>query len=73
MAESDRTVPSAQTHEEDEKEAFAGHGADRAPTPEEEAAADAVLVDGGVAEGVAEHEKDMAQRGANVQGEGQIS
>jgi hypothetical protein len=54
-----------------DRETFTEPGADRAPTPEEEAAAersaDEVDVDS-----VAEHAEDMHERGANVKGEGQI-
>jgi hypothetical protein len=42
--------------------------ADRPPTPEEEAAAESNELD----PSVAEHYKQEAERGANVEGEGQI-
>jgi hypothetical protein len=45
--------------------------ADRAPTPEEEAAAEKAAADVDLAS-VTEHEKEMAEKGKNVQGEGQI-
>ena len=44
-------------------------GADRMPTPEEERAAERNELD----EFVAEHEREMAKRGANQKGEGRIA
>ncbi len=46
-------------------------GADRPPTPEEERVAEEVAADVDVAE-VTAHEKEMAERGKNQKGEGQI-
>jgi anti-anti-sigma factor len=57
------------TKEAEEEEAAAAHVADRAPTAEEEADAEGQTLD----DGVAEHYEDMAERGANVKGEGSIS
>jgi hypothetical protein len=72
MADTEHTVPDVHTHEEDEKDGAAAHVADRAPTADEEAEADEEAASG-VDESVAEHERDMARRGANVKGEGRIS
>jgi hypothetical protein len=63
-----RTRPSAETRDAERVEAHAKHESDRAPTPQEEAAAEAELAD----PNVAEHEKEMLQRGANQQGEGRL-
>jgi len=57
------------TKKAEEEEAAAAHVADRAPTAEEEADAEGQSLD----EGVAEHYEEMAERGANVKGEGSIS
>jgi hypothetical protein len=54
-----------------DREAFTEPGADREPTPEEEAAAERSADELDV-DGVAEHAEDMYERGANVKGEGQI-
>jgi hypothetical protein len=62
------TRPSAETREAEHSDAEAQHESDRAPTPEEEAAA-AQDVD----PDVAEHEEEMLKRGADQQGEGRIS
>lgn len=45
--------------------------ADRAPTPEEEAAAEKASA-GVDIESVTAHEKEMAEKGKNVKGEGEI-
>ena len=63
----DNTPP--ETVEADEDDARAAHDADRMPTPEEEAAAEKTSPDPKVAEA---YEKSM-ERGANVEGEGQIT
>jgi hypothetical protein len=70
MAE-DRTSPSKQTIAADEAEAAARHEADRAPTPEEERAAEegSSKVD---MEETSAHYEEMAERGANQKGEGRI-
>ncbi len=64
----ERTEVSEATRKEQAEEGWAAHQADRGPTPEEEAAAAGDEVD----EDVAAHERDMAERGANVKGEGEI-
>jgi hypothetical protein len=46
----------------------AGHAPDREPTPDEEAVAETLELD----PEVVEHEKEMAERGANQKGEGRI-
>ena len=61
------TRPSAETREAERGEAQVEHESDRAPTPEEEAAAPQA-----VERDVAEHEEEMLQRGANQQGEGRL-
>jgi len=52
-------------------DAAAAHEADRPPTPDEERLADEAPVHD--PESVARHEREMAERGASVQGEGQIT
>ncbi len=63
----DTTSP--QTVQADESDARAAHQADRMPTPEEEAAAERNRLDPDVAQAYGE----AVERGANVQGEGQIT
>ncbi len=63
---------SRETEEAERAEAAAPHQPDRLPTPEEEAAADDAAQNGVPSE-VASHERDMAERGARVKGEGQIT
>ena len=69
MTESDNshTEPTQATQQAEEEEARAEHVADRPPTAEEEKAAPDTLDPG-----VAESYQEMAERGANVKGEGQI-
>jgi hypothetical protein len=55
----ERTRPNAKTRAAERDDAETTAHADRAPTPEEHA-------------DVAEHEKEMAERGADQQGEGRI-
>ncbi len=62
------TRPSAETREAERAEAQAKHESDRAPTPEEEAVAEAQEVE----PDVAEHEEEMLRRGADQQGEGRL-
>ena len=62
------TRPSAETREAEHAEAQATHESDRAPTPQEEAVAEAQEVE----PDVAEHEEEMLKRGANQQGEGRL-
>jgi hypothetical protein len=56
------------TRSEEEREARAPHVADRAPTAEEEAAAETNELD----PDVAAHEREMDKLGAEVKGEGEI-
>lgn len=53
-------------------DAAAAHDADRPPTPEEERLAEQ-SVPGIDQESVSRHEREMAERGASVEGEGQIT
>ena len=69
MTESPDVSPS--TSEAEADEAQAPHTADRAPTAEEEQSAERVAAEVDVAE-VGGHFDEMAGRGANVKGEGQI-
>ena len=63
----DDTTP--ETVEADEVDAQSSHGAGKMPTPEEEAAADKQTTDPKVAEAY----QESLERGANVEGEGQIT
>ena len=70
----DRTVPSHATDAAEQVDEESAHQPDRLATPEEESAAD----EGrdrfaGDEEQVAEHYKDMAERGAKAKGKGRIS
>jgi hypothetical protein len=69
---SESGVPDAEVDEttrvEELLEASVAHGADRPPTPEEEAAAEGNVLD----PEVAEHEREMGKIGAEVKGEGEI-
>ncbi len=56
------------TRTEEAEEAKAAHTADRAPTPDEEAAAEQTELD----PEVAAHEREMGRIGADVKGEGEI-
>jgi hypothetical protein len=58
------------TRAADRRDAGARHGADRAPTPEEERIADEVATD--VDPSSADHYREMAEIGADVEGEGRI-
>jgi hypothetical protein len=62
------TRPSAETRAAERDDAQQSAGADRAPTPEEEAIADSLEPD----PDVAAHEQEMAERGVNQQGEGRL-
>jgi hypothetical protein len=62
------TRPSTETRDAERVEAQAKHESDRAPTPQEEAVAEANEVDSDVAE----HEEEMLKRGANQRGEGRL-
>jgi hypothetical protein len=67
------TVPSEVTEEEERTDASSPHMADRAPTEEEERLADeSASRFAGDAATVAEHERDMAETGAEEKGEGRI-
>ena len=63
------TVPAEATTEQETREFRAAHDADRPPTPDEEAAAEA---HGPPDAGVAAHAREMARRGAEVRGEGEV-
>jgi hypothetical protein len=70
----DRTVPSDETDAVERVDEQSAHQADRLATPEEEAAADKARSElAGDEEQVAEHYKDMAEKGAHIKGEGEIS
>jgi hypothetical protein len=62
------TRPSDETREAEAQEARRDHVADRGPTPEEAERADELEAD----PEVAEHEQEMAERGARQEGEGRI-
>jgi hypothetical protein len=62
------TRPSPDTRDEERREAQSAHDADREPTADEEAIADELELD----PAVAEHEREMAERGAHQEGEGRI-
>jgi len=63
------TTPSTETRAAERKDAAKAAGADRPPSAEEEAAAEAA---GDLDPSVAEHGRDMSERGARQQGEGRI-
>lgn len=65
---SERTRPDDATRAEEAREAQVQPGPDRMPTDDEEQIADALDVD----PEVASHYEEMAERGANQQGEGRI-
>lgn len=62
----DHTRPTDETRAEEAKEAQKDHGAGAA------ASAEADNAPGSVSPDVADHEKDMAERGADAKGEGRI-
>jgi hypothetical protein len=64
----DRTKPSDQTRQAERADAETHAGSDRMPTPDEEKVADSLEVD----PEAAKHYEEMAERGANQQGEGRI-
>ena len=64
-----KTAPEAKTTEEEEREFRAAHQADRPPTAEEEAAAEA---HGPPDARVAASVEEMARRGAEIEGEGRV-
>jgi anti-anti-sigma factor len=64
----DPTRPDQATRAEEARDAERPAGPDRGPTPDEEAIADDLDID----PATAEHYEEMAERGANQQGEGRI-
>ncbi len=62
------TRPNSETRDAEREEADRRAGADRAPTADEAERADAHTAD----PDVAEHEREMAERGANQEGEGRL-
>lgn len=64
----DRTNPSAATREEEAREAKVPPGATEVPTADEERLAEKNRLD----PEVAEHEREMTERGANQRGEGRV-
>ena len=62
------TRPNAETRDVEREDAQRAAGADREPTPEEQDIADARDGD----PDVAEHEREMAERGVEQKGEGRI-
>jgi len=62
------TRPNAETRAAEREEADRGAVADREPTTDEAERADAHRAD----PDVAEHEREMAERGANQEGEGRL-
>jgi hypothetical protein len=65
---SERTRPSPETREAERVDASRRAGPDEAPTPDEEARADALELD----PDVATHEEEMQKRGARQEGEGRL-
>jgi hypothetical protein len=73
MTDEAHTAPDDATVAEDEREAKQAHVADRAATEDEAKAADQSRQKFAAdAAGVAEKEEEMAKRGAEVKGEGEI-
>ena len=68
----ERAEPSVATRPEDEKESAVPAGADRPPTSEEDEAAESAQLDQETKESVSKHYKEMAELGADVEGEGHI-
>jgi hypothetical protein len=66
MAE--HTQPDQATRDEERLEAQRGHDPGRGPTDAESAAADPVSPD----RSVADHEREMLEKGAHQQGEGRV-
>jgi hypothetical protein len=65
---SEPTRPTPETRAAERADASRRAGPDEAPTPEEEARADALELD----PDVATHEKEMQERGARQEGEGRL-
>ncbi len=73
MSEDAHTTPDDATVAEDEREAKQAHVADREATKDEARAADRSCKEFAAdAHDVAENEKSMAKRGADIKGEGEI-
>ena len=66
------TTPDVATRAAERDEAEAAHEADRMPTPDEEREAEETELDPQTAARVAEHEREMAERGAHQEGEGRL-
>jgi hypothetical protein len=68
------TEPDPGTRQAEDSDATQAHAADRAPTPGEETAAEQELSEEGAEErkSVAQHYSEMAELGAEAQGEGRI-
>ncbi len=64
----ERTRPDEDTRAAEREDAETKAGADRMPTTEEAAIADDLELD----PEVAEHEREMAERGAHQEGEGRV-
>jgi hypothetical protein len=62
------TRPNDETRATEREDADRRAGADRQPTPDEEQRAESESLD----PEVAEHEREMAERGANQKGEGRL-
>jgi hypothetical protein len=65
---SEQTRPNDETRAAERDDAQVRAGADRQPTPEEEQRAESSKLD----PEVVEHEREMAERGANQKGEGRV-
>ena len=69
----ERTVPSQATEEAERVDEQSAHGDASRPVPEDEAAADKTREEFKDDEGqVAEHYREMVEKGAHIKGEGQI-
>lgn len=68
MSDTDRSHLDQATIEAEQRDATKGADPGREPTPDEAAAADR----NELSPGVAEHERDMLETGANVKGEGSV-
>ena len=68
----ERAEPSVATRAEDGKASAVPAGADRPPTSEEEEAAESAQLDQETKESVTKHYREMAELGADVEGEGHI-
>ena len=68
MSQQEPTRPNAETRDAERDDAQRRAGADREPTPDEQEFADARTSD----PEVSKHEREMAERGVEQQGEGRI-